>query len=315
MDTMILKLFRGLIISTTLLGMQVIAQDANEFQEFDIINDGGAYEENRCCCTSSLLENARFEVGYSWGKFIDIRREYAEIGLFLPLMLSNENGLWFGDGRGYRFNDSKWGASGGLGYRTWLQDSIVGANVYYDWLEGEFSRGFQRIGVGLEWLGSCWDIRVNGYIPIGKNSETGHRRVFDDFIGPFVATCRHKEIAIREGFDAEIGFPLGCWCDDFTLYAAAGPYYYRRHLRHDNFWGGYARLELGWNSYLFFQVRTSYDRVNHSETQGQVFLRIPFDLLCGSCGCDNPCLRLLSQPVRRNGIIFTKECCVFTKNW
>ncbi len=259
----------------------------------------------------AVLRNTRFEIGYSAGKFIEIDQSYPEIGLFVPVFVAKTR-MAFADARAYRLDNGRLAVNGGLGFRTWGRPGWVwGANIYYDHRESIFLRPFQRIGVGLEWLTSCWDIRVNGYFSICSTQFRRVEKVFR-FVGGFISKCSHTQFSPNGGFDAEIGVPLGCWCD-FSLYGAIGPYYYRQRFK-NNFWGGQARLQLGWKSYLFFQVRTSYDHINHSHTQGTIFLCFPFDVLCCCC-IDDPCQKLLAQPVRRQGIIMTERCCVYENNF
>ncbi|PWU04582.1 MAG: hypothetical protein C5B43_04355 [Verrucomicrobia bacterium] len=269
---------------------------------------GDACESYKC----NFLKDLKVEVGYAAGKFIGIKRDYAEYGVFLPVSFLNQ---WviFADGRAYQFRHSKWGASGGLGIRGggWC-DRILGANVYYDCLESRHDKFFKRIGVGVEWLGACWDIRANGYFPVGSKSHFSKKKVFK-FPGGFVSTCRENEFSIGKGFDAEFGLPVWC-CDDLLeVYVAAGPYYYKQ--RRGEFWGGYGRIEVNLRDYLSIEVRTSHDKIYRTHTQVRILLSLPFEVLCDwNCFCEY-CQNLCLQPVKRNGIIFTDVCCNSHWNW
>jgi hypothetical protein len=273
------------------------------------IECGGGCEDS---CTS-MFPNARIEVGYAIGKWIGIRRNYAELGVFLPVAFS-PNWVSFADARGYRFNHSRWGASAGIGVRIApTNQRIYGGNIYYDYLESHSHKGFHRLGAGLEWLGDCWDLRLNGYFRLGAGVHDTKPHVFDNYIGNYIVICQAKEYSISEGFDAEVGIPLLSRCD-LQFYAALGPYYYRgSHSHSDNFWGGHARLELSWKSFISIQVRTSYDRRNHSRTQGRLWISIPFDFF--KCSDFSDFCNLLTQPVQRNGIIFTDKCCHYHTNY
>ena len=266
--------------------------------------------------SDSLLDDARFEVGYVTGEFIGLKEGYLDLGVFVPIFECGDF-VSFVDAKGYRFENSRWGASAGLGMRTWcLNECILGSNIYYDYLEGRF-HNFNRMGAGLECLTPCFDVRVNGYFPILDTEHRSRIHCFDDFQGDFIALSRNREFTPRVGFDMELGLPIGCWWDSLSIYCAAGPYYYNwRHKK--NYWGGQARLELYWKSYVTVQVQTSYDRVNHSRTEGKFLLFIPFnviDLLSGGECCENLCKALFYQPVVRNGTIFTDHCCSFCWNW
>lgn len=259
-----------------------------------------------------LFSGSRLELGYSTGKFIGFERSYAELGTFIPAMVT-EKYLAFGDVRAYRLDNCKWAASGGVGLRTCVGDQgAIGANCFYDYLEGRINRGFHRIGIGVEWLGTCFDVRLNGYIPIGKRTHSA-LSVYSDFIGNYLITLKDKESCVREGFDAELGMTLGCW-QDYKLYGAIGPYFYQMRHRH-RFWGGHVRLELTWRSYLSLQIRTSYDSKYHTHTQGRFMLRIPLDAICGCTSLTDFYSQLITQPVKRNGLQFTHRSYSFTTNY
>lgn len=268
---------------------------------------------NTCCGTlvNSLLYS-RVHAGYSTGDFIGIEDDYAEIGIFAPLYLCDDTNFFL-DATGYRFNNSHLASSIGLGFRKRLCNcDVLGVNVYWDALDAKCDKNFNRVGVGLEWLGRCWEARANGYFNVGKKFTHCHCRVFDDYIGPYFATCNSTQYAIENGFDAEFGIPYCIPCSNLKLFAGVGPYYYTAK-NEKNFWGGMARFEIDWNQIITLRVRTSYDNVYKSQTQGQIFVTLPFEVFCnGFCGlCDDALLR----PVYRNGIIFTKECCSYDWNW
>lgn len=261
----------------------------------------------------SVFQETQIELGYTTGKFISIDKDYAEVGLFVPLSLPNCYSSFL-DARGYRFKDGKWAASTGVGIRKNLSEfSALGINTYYDYRRGESKHNFHQIGLGFEWLNNCWDIRINGYLPISQKKQTSEFCVFDQLGDGFFATRRRIEYAYS-GFDAEIGLPLLSY-SDFNLYGAAGPYYhFRSHQNH--FFGGHGRLELNWKSILSFQVRISYDKVYSTNVQGMIQISFPLDSFCsGLCGEDGRCHHLINQKVWRNGIILTDHCCDWTWNW
>lgn len=254
----------------------------------------------------------RFQLGYSVGKFISIDQDYAKTGLFIPLNISPH---WtsFIDVNAYRFNDCRWASSDGLGIRRIISESsLIGVNAYYDYRRGEARHNFHRIGLGFEWLNTCFDVRINGYLPVGNKTQTSSFYSFNNIGGGFFATRRKIEYAYR-GFDAEIGLPFWNQCDS-SLYISGGPYYYFRH-RIQHFWGGFGRLMLNWNSMISVELRASYDRVYSAHFQGCVQLSIPFDFFCPSTCGKSRCDWFLTQPTRRNGIIQTDHCCNWTWNW
>jgi len=273
------------------------------------------------CYASEMLEKptkfdlsqSQFELGCTIGRFISVDKDYAETGLFVPVQVS-QNWVSFFDGNAYRFIDGNWAASNGLGIRQRLSDSsLIGVNAYYDYRRGEAQHNFHRVGLGFEWLNTCFDVRLNGYLPVGNKTQTSSFCNFNQIGGGFFATRRKIEYAYR-GFDAEFGVPLWNYCDLY-VYAAGGPYYYFRH-RIQHLWGGFGRLIFSWNSIVSLQIRTSYDRVYSSRVQGCLQLSIPLDFFCSTtCNKFNDCSWFWTQPVRRNNIIQKDHCCNWTWNW
>jgi hypothetical protein len=254
---------------------------------------------------------SRLDIGYSTGQFIGIDQGYAEAALLAPIYLKNSS-LSLVDFRLYRFDNSKWGLSSGFSFRNKIKnDHIVGANLYYDSLQGKFNKIFNRLGLGLEWLGECLDFRFNAYIPLGLQEYSSKKYIYKDYIGGYSAICRENQFSISKGFDAEIGSRFWC-CANFTAYVAIGPYFYSCK-QESSYFGGHARIEVHYNSIISFQIRSSYDPLNQSRIQGQIQISFPFDIF--SKKLNNFCENLILQPIRRNGVIFTKGCCDYKWNW
>jgi Inverse autotransporter, beta-domain len=273
--------------------------------------DAGSLEKNNCEYEFCVNPSPRLEAGYSFGQFIGINHNYAEIGLFVPIRIKNSL-LPFVDHRLYKFDNNKWGMSGGLGIRKIFRNKcVLGSNIFYDYLEGRFNKSFNRLGLGLEWLGRSLDLRFNTYISLGNRTNFSKTVTYDDYVGDYHATCFEKQYSIGQGFDAEISRHFIC-CNQFTLCGGVGPYYYTSK-KERNYFGGQLRIEANYNSLISIQIRSSYDSVNNSKTQGRIELTLPFEILCGKLKC--LCNRAVLQPVKRNGIIFTDECCHYDWNW
>lgn len=248
------------------------------------------------------FEKTRIDIGSATGSFIGIRRSFFEFGAFTPLSDCCE---WvpFIDARGYYFQNDRWAANAGAGFRYRIEnDYIIGVNGYYDYLESQHHSAFHRAGLGFELLTSCFDIRANGYFPI----HTTHTRSWPLYtVETETVYWNDKEFAVRTGFDAEIGSHLFYW-GNFSTYAAIGTYFYdfgSPHLKHSSFWGGQARIEADWNDYLSLQLRGSYDRIYKAEAQFKIQFSIPIEDLLSAW--DNCTLDPILQPVRRTGIIFS----------
>ncbi|MBS4168644.1 inverse autotransporter beta domain-containing protein [Parachlamydia sp. AcF125] len=255
------------------------------------------------------LKSPQFECRYHTGKFISIDRDYLDLHLFFPL--ANEDISLFLDTNGYRYDKGKWGASVGGGIRKSLAEGrIIGLNAYYDYLRGRLKRNFHQIGVGFEWLTDCYDIRINGYLPILAKVHPGPCCYFDNLGSGFQATRCSSEYSYG-GLEAEIGKSLFT-CRDFDLYAAVGPYYFsRKHFKH--FSGVHARLAIDWKSLVSIGIRASHDKFYVTQIQGFFAISIPFIGRFSSDLCQDPSFSV--QPVRRNGVILTDRCCNWTWNW
>lgn len=263
------------------------------------------------CCRSDTDETwvARAEVAGAWGQFIGQDKNYGEVGLFLG-PAPQDNWFFFSDLRGYWLQNHRLAANAGLGMR-WLDccsERVWGGNVYYDYFEGRH-KGFNRMGVGLESLGTCLDFRINGYLPLNESAHSSKNNLL--YPGGYIATFQRREFAYK-GVDAEIGGQIWDGCD-FDIYAAAGPYYYGGKDVSEVY-GGQIRLELRFFEYLTLEGRFSDDNRYHLQGQGKLVLSIPLDsFFC--CFDLDPCRELFTRPVRRNGLPFFDKCCNWTKNW
>lgn len=65
--------------------------------------------------------------------------------------------------------------SAGLGFRALLEDPgiILGANVYYDYLNSAAGNDFNQLGLGAEVLSKWVDVRFNYYLPEDSRKSTG----------------------------------------------------------------------------------------------------------------------------------------------
>lgn len=280
-------------------------------------------------------------LSHTFGRGLGSQKGYTTLGaFFIPPMLFSHNTLSFVDVKGHYFADGKWAGSVGVGSRYLINcKTAVGINAYYDYRR--FHKfDLNQIGIGFELLGSCADLRLNGYIPIGrKNFSRSHCY---DYSGGYLAVFENRAFAWY-GVDAEVGKWLkepSC-CNWFSLYAAAGPYYYwhNHHDQHEHHFeyysesrrehrhvfGGRARLEAVFNELFRLSVEATYDPVWHTRVQGQIAVVVPltdcqslWDTIqsqangCLACCSAN---RILSQPVYRNKQIVASQRSKWCWNW
>src|SRR3569832_107575 len=121
--------------------------------------------------------------------------------------------------RGHVFNDGKGAGNGGLGYRYSLNDdtSRIGANFYYDVRDSKHFIA-QQVAGGLEWISKMVDVRVNGYLPVGKQGRFSENR-FQGFSG--------NQIVVNKKFSSALPCIEGEIVTSVAkpFYLAAGSYY------------------------------------------------------------------------------------------
>ncbi|OYW12346.1 MAG: hypothetical protein B7Z55_18355, partial [Planctomycetales bacterium 12-60-4] len=158
-----------------------------------------------------------------------------------------EDGLIFGDLRGFRSSQDNYGANVGLGYRHYVRkwDRIFGANFYYDY-DNTSGQLFRQNGGGLETLGANWDMRLNTYFPVTQNTK--ELSVSDPFNIRYNANnilfdqIRTFGVHLK-GLDHEIAVPLpGRYMERHNVKGAAGWYHFQQ-TGVKSTWGWKGRLE------------------------------------------------------------------------
>jgi hypothetical protein len=213
----------------------------------------------------------------------------------------------FLDVRGHVFNDGKMAANAGLGFRGILGCRTYGLNAYYDYRNTK-KLHYNQVGVGLETLGTLWDLRINGYLPVGRKITSPYDVKFNKFSGHELILSQRRQFAMK-GADAEIGFHFGK-SQNFDFYTAAGPYYYIGEIGR-NIWGGKARVVGMYKEYISVELSNSYDRMFHNNFQGQISFTLPFGGRsrvkkrdgCNSCKTSDAIAFRMVQPVGREEIV------------
>jgi len=272
------------------------------------------------CCDMSGPETIVLSAQHRFGRGVGYRHGYSSLNLFYASPTQARWGLPFIDLRGHVFNTGKWAANAGLGWRYLGPDAcwVVGANVYYDYRRSH-GNNYNQVSFGLEALGARWELRANGYVPVGRKHAI-KRRISDfsflEFSGNNIVIQQTKDLRVEQtmaGGDAEVGchFWSGDW---FDLYAGIGPYYFRGEQNHNNAFGGKARITAEISKYLTLEVSDTWDKVFHNRPQGLVALNLPFGP-CATvtrtnpdcCDCPELLLERLYQPVEKQEIIVLSD--------
>ena len=123
----------------------------------------------------------------------------------------DDNQMFFGDLRLFLTNHSRMGGNVGLGYRTrpWGGTSIFGASLWYD-ADDSLGTFYQDVGVSLENYNDLFDLRLNGYVPVGTTERKLRDRLINPrFVGNNLIYDRLQVFGkAMPGVDYEFGVPL-----------------------------------------------------------------------------------------------------------
>jgi len=251
-------------------------------------------------------QHMRVSARYTSMKGVGYNEGYTTLETFLsPWNAFNDKWLPFVDGRGHIFDNGKWAANAGLGVRYLSSSRVWGINSYYDY-RNTSHRNYNQVSVGLETLGTLWDFRINGYLPVGKTHTHLYDTKFKAFEGHSILVSSKRQFAMK-GINAEAGFHV----DHFRkvpLYFATGPYYLTG--KGASTWGGEFRVRLDLlKHYVRLEGNTSYDHFFKWTGQGQISVNIPFGGKSKVKKRGENCRRSIKlservlQPVDRNEII------------
>lgn len=167
------------------------------------------------------LRHTEFEgVGY--------REGYTSLDAFFSPFDQHEGLLPFMDVRLHVLNNGDFGANAGMGVRHKPdgKDWVWGANLFYDYRSRPdfsfHSHAFHQIGVGLEFFFEDWDVRVNGYIPVGDSCS---KELYFSCFKAHDLLLTQRTANAMPGIEIDIGRDIGDW-HDIHFYGAMSPYFY-----------------------------------------------------------------------------------------
>lgn len=247
-------------------------------------------KEDRTCSDVSSRP-FHLTTSYSQGPGIGYNKSYTSLQGFLSPIDSSDQWLPFVDARWHIFNDGKSAVNVGLGMR-YIASQVWGINAYYDHRKSHH-QSYNQAGLGFEVLGSFWDFRLNGYLPIGKKKTSFHGKGSQSTLAsaPAIEFLRFVEhhaivgysnIPIYEkkkvefafkGVDASAGFQVGN-PKKISLNFAAGPYYYAGYYGKHAV-GGQGSITARWSQYIALTAMTSYDNLFRSRSSGSISLSLP----------------------------------------
>lgn len=186
---------------------------------------------------------------------------------------SLENWHPFFDVRAHLFNDGKPAGNMGFGIR-YMPDTlplVLGINGFFD-IKSTRHTTFEQVGVGIELLGTKWEGRVNGYLPIFQKNELSSIG-FSAFKGHHAIFAAHHHIAFT-GCDASISriltrkklWDLSMTVDGYAFFAD----YNSKAV------GGLGKFTSHITPYFAIETQGSYDSYFKGILQVQASFQVPF---------------------------------------
>ncbi|MEQ8754362.1 MAG: right-handed parallel beta-helix repeat-containing protein [Coleofasciculus sp. G1-WW12-02] len=223
---------------------------------------------------TTLQIKPRWGIGYSTsGAGYD---GFTRLDSFLPLWQTPGSTLTFLEGQLQLDNSANLGGNLLLGHRFYHQslNRIFGGYLGFD-SRNTGNNTFHQLGVGLETLGAVWDVRLNGYFPLGDSRDLVDETVFDTgfqlterfFEDHFLVVQGQRQRgqvrqfeAAMTGFDLEVGARLAKWGQGGGLRGYGGLYYYDA-TGSDSSLGWRMRLEVQPTDTLNFGVAVQDDQI------------------------------------------------------
>ncbi|MFP4123061.1 MAG: right-handed parallel beta-helix repeat-containing protein [Coleofasciculus sp.] len=223
---------------------------------------------------TTLQIKPRWGIGYSTsGAGYD---GFTRLDSFLPLRQNPGSMLTFLEGRLQLDNSANLGGNLLFGHRFYNQslNRIFGGYLGFD-SRNTGNNTFHQLGVGLETLGEVWDVRLNGYFPLGDTRDLVDETAFDTgfqltdrfFRDHFLVVQGQRQRgqvrqfeAAMTGFDLEVGARLAKWDQGGGLRGYGGLYYYDA-TGSDSSLGWRMRLEVQPTDSLNFGVAVQDDQI------------------------------------------------------
>ena len=154
----------------------------------------------------------RFDVGTILNDRIGVDNGEVNFNFLLPFMLGSDHEVLFVDAQGLTSYTGRGAASAGVGYRFYDSElnRLFGISGWVDYDTGH-NKTYQQAGISFESLGTWMDLRVNGYLPFGTDSNELSRSITGTpFLGPngLLVNQRVTSEAAFHGLDAEMGGPV-----------------------------------------------------------------------------------------------------------
>lgn len=247
----------------------VINRHRNLCAHTEKTNNSSKKNPEKCGKTPSPY---RATVRHIEGKGIGYNKGYTSVDLFTAFAPTLEH-RWvpFLDARLHVFDNGRIATNAGFGLRYIGSSCVYGINSYYDYRETSRQK-YNQYALGLEVLGKVWDVRINGYLPVGSKHSDLYQTEFSHFSGHSIFLKSRREFAMK-GINAESGIHFNP-IPKIQMYGAFGAYYFVRSTQ--NAIGGKLRLSATFLDHIKMEASTSYDAVFRWIGQGELSFILPF---------------------------------------
>ncbi|WP_041763062.1 inverse autotransporter beta-barrel domain-containing protein [[Leptolyngbya] sp. PCC 7376] len=171
--------------------------------------------------TETTVVKSNLGASFTTGEGVGYSSSFGSINGFVPLSQEPGSRLWYLYGRAnLDTEDSEFSSNTVLGYREYSPalDIVFGGYVGLDIRNTTNDNTFNQIGLGFEVLGEPWEIRANGYIPVGDRRDIlreGTATITDrTFVGNTLLYSAAQTNLYEEslmGLDIEGGLRLANW--------------------------------------------------------------------------------------------------------
>ena len=263
-------------------------------------------EKKSTDCGLSPRHN-RVGIRYTSPKGIGYNTGYTTVeGFFSPNHFYQDAWIPFLDLRAHVLDSGNFASNLGAGLRYLCTSRIWGGGLYYDFRSTQ-RKNYNQLSLGLESLGTVWDYRINGYLPVSTTKSHYYGTEFESFSGNSLLIKQRRQFAMG-GFNGEVGVHFD-QIKMAPIYIAAGPYYLVGS--HQATWGGKVRARVAFYDEMFrIEANTAYDHFFKWTGQGEFSINIPFGPRAKvnstenrSCSTAMALNRRAVQPVDREEII------------
>ncbi|KAF3362792.1 hypothetical protein PHSC3_000651 [Chlamydiales bacterium STE3] len=257
-------------------------------------------------CMDLSNENFKGYASYRGDKGIGFTSSLKSLDL-MCFFKNCEESVAFADVRGHWLRQNQYALNLGLGMRKkWDEDSIWGANLYYDHRKTRYHH-YHQLSFGGEYFHDCWELRMNGYFALDSKVRSNRSYSYPNGL---IYRSHLKEYPFSHA-QLEIGRHLSLF--SFSPYLGIGTYYIKSRYKGQGL-GSIVRLRETFYEYFTIELSGTYDRVFKGIFQAALTIEFPWRQGIPCNMQSNACRDVMHERVYRDDIIPIKRSCHWTTN-